>query len=96
MSKMPFGDHRMLHSWPSITMSRCPYSLVLNYLQRSPSSLLQGFKDDDLENSPGWQPATVTTYFPSRPSQLLATTVTKHYNRLDENRCLSHMFELLA
>ena len=35
----------------------------------------QGFKDNDLGNSPGLWAAALTTYCPSRPSQLLATTV---------------------
>ena len=49
--------------------------------------LSQGFDDGVLGDSPCWWADTVATYCPSRPSQLLAPTVTKHCNRRDEYRC---------
>ena len=53
--------------------------IVLNFktLQRYSSSLSQGFQDVDLGNSPGLWATSVASYCPSRPSQLLATPVTK-------------------
>ena len=50
-------------------------------LQRFSSSLSQGFKDEDLGNSPGWWATIVANYCPSRLSQLLTT---KHCDRLNE------------
>ena len=47
-------------------------------------SLSQGFIDQDLGNTPGLLVATASTYCPSRPSQLLTTTATKHCDKLDE------------
>ena len=55
-------------------------------LQHYSSSRSQGFKDEDLGNFPGWQAATVATYCTSRPSQLLATTLTKLCDKLDDQR----------
>ena len=46
-------------------------------LQRYSSSLLQGFKDEDLGNSPGRWTATVATYCPSTPGELPKFLLTK-------------------
>ena len=60
------------------------YWIVCFVVQRYSSTLSQGFEDEDLGNFPGWWAATVATYCPSRPSQLLATTITKHCDRVDK------------
>ena len=60
------------------------FGKMSNNLQRYSSTLSQGFKVEDLGNSPGWWAATIATYCQSRTSQLLAKTVTKHCDRLDE------------
>ena len=41
-----------------------------------------------------WAASTVTTYCPSRPLQLTQENITKHGERVDENRCIiySHKF----
>ena len=57
---------------------------MTGYIQFNSSTLSQGFKDEDLGNSPSWWAATVATYCQSRHSQLLATAVTKHCDWVDE------------
>ena len=56
-------------------------------LQRFSSSHSQGFKHEDFGNSPGWWATTFATYCPSRPWQLTLKKITKHVERVDENRC---------
>ena len=68
----------------AVSESGIEITAVSEELQRYSSTLPQGFKDQTLENSPGWWAVTVATSCPSRPSQLLATTVTQHCDRLDE------------
>ena len=57
-------------------------------VQRYSTSLSQGFEDEDLWNSLGWWAATVATHCPSRPSQRLATAVTRHCGIMDEKCCI--------
>ena len=55
---------------------------ILIHIQHYILGFRQGFKDEDLGNSPGWSAATVATYCSSRPSQLLVTTFTKPCDRV--------------
>ena len=54
------------------------------YVQRYSSSLSHGHKDEDSGDFPGWWATTVASYCSGRTSQLLATTITNHCDRLDE------------
>ena len=69
--------------WPPRRNDRVSW-VQTQTLQGYSSTLSQGFKDEDMGNSPGWWVATVASYCPNRPSQLLETTVTKHCDRVDE------------
>ena len=40
-----------------------------------------GFEDEDLRSSPGWWAATVATYCPSRPGELLKSSSSKPSER---------------
>ena len=56
-------------------------------IQRFSSSHLQGFKYEDLRNSPGWWATTVATYCQRRPSQLSQNNLPIHDQQVDENLC---------
>ena len=60
-----------------------------NYIQRYSSSLSRGFKDEDWGIPLASGLVTVATYCLCRTSLLLATTVTKNCDRLDEWRCIN-------
>ena len=59
---------------------------ILNSLPTALFIQSQGFKDEDLGSSLVWLAATVGMYCPSRPSQFLSTTVSKHHDRHDDKR----------
>ena len=61
-----------------------PNGVSRSILQCYSYSHSQGFKDDDLGNSPGWWAATVVTYCPGRPLQLTQKNITKHGERVEE------------
>ena len=71
----------------SLHAGRRPSLEGLRPLQRFLSSHSEGFKDEDLGNSPGWWAATLATYCPSRLGELAQKTITKHGEQVDENRC---------
>ena len=49
---------------------RAPVWIARYTVQRYSSSHSQGFKEENLGNSPGWWAATVANYCPSRPGEL--------------------------
>ena len=51
------------------------------------SSHSQGFRDEELGDSPGCWTTAVATYCQNRPLQLTQRNITKHNEQVDDKRC---------
>ena len=61
----------------------------LKALQSGAADRSLGFEDEDLRSSPGWWAATVATYCPSRPGELLKSSSSKPSERFAAPLCRS-------